>query len=119
MTVAVGGAPTVGGTTTTVLVGAAVTVTGVGVAAGTVSDTTIVEVRLGAGVSVGKNVPVGAGVDEFTGVTVGVENIGAPNSLHPRSGAAPVNPVIGLGGTGSPLPATNWMTPLSMAGDPD
>src|SRR5688572_8695350 len=105
--VAVGeAAATVGDATATVLVGAAVTVTGVAVA-GTVADGTIVDVRLGADVSVGKNVPVGAGVDEVTGVAVGVEKIGAPNSLHPRSGAAPVNPVIGLGGTGSPLLATN------------
>ena len=96
-----------GGTTITVLVGAAVTVTGVAVKAGRVADATIVDVRLGAGVSVGKNVPVGAGVDEVTGVAVSVEKIGAPNSLHPRSGAAPVYPVIGLGGTGSPLLATN------------
>ncbi|HLF73128.1 MAG TPA: hypothetical protein VI524_02190, partial [Anaerolineales bacterium] len=43
---------------------------------------------------------------------------GLPNSLHPRSGAAPANPVMGLGGTGSPFAATYCVTPLSMAGEP-
>ena len=50
---------------------------------------------------------------------VGVMNIGLPNSLHPRSGAAPANPVIGSGGTGSPLLATYCVTPLSIAGEVD
>ena len=56
-------------------------------------------------------------VGEGMGEAVGVITIGLPNSLQPRSGAAPVNPAIGAGGIGSPLAAINWVIPLSMAGD--
>jgi len=63
-----------------------------------------VDVRVGSGVNV-STVAVGKGVSEETGVGVGVGNIGAPNSLHPRSGDMPVKPVNGLGGTCSPLTA--------------
>ena len=64
-----------------------------------------------AGVTPGGSVIVGRGVG------VGVTNAGLPYSLHPTSGAAPRKPVIGYGGTGSPLVAIYCGTPLSMAGE--
>ena len=56
-----------------------------------------VDVGLESGVMDG-GVMVGGTVAEAikVGVTVGVGKIGAPNSLQPRSGAAPVKPVIGV-----------------------
>ena len=54
--------------------------------------------RVAVIVSVGVEVigvKVGSGVREEIKVAVGVKNIGAPNSLQPKSGAAPVYPVIG------------------------
>ena len=63
---------------------------------------TTVDVRAGSGVKVSA-VAVGRGVSDETGVEVGVMKIGDPNSRHPRSGAAPAKPRIGLGGTNSPL----------------
>src|SRR5574342_305383 len=85
-----------------VLVAKGAGVTGVAVAGSGVGEATV-------GVT-GVSVPVGGGVGEegvrlAGGVQVGVMNAGVPNSLQPRSGAAPVNPVIGLGGTGSPFAA--------------
>ena len=64
-----------------------------------------------AGVTPGGSVIVGRGVG------VAVTNAGLPYSLHPRSGAVPRNPVIGYGGTGSPLAAIYCVTPLSIAGE--
>ena len=69
-----------------------------------------VKVRVGNKVAV---IEVGDGIGE----AVGVMTIGLPNSLHPRSGAAPIKPVSGLGGTSSPLGAAYCETPLSIAGD--
>lgn len=105
---------------------------GVGVTA-TVGGAGEVEVAVGTGtvgeggaaVTVGREVKVGTVAVGETGVTVdvgeggtgvgsvgegrgeavGVITMGLPNSLHPRSGAAPTNPVSGLGGMGSPLTA--------------
>jgi len=114
---------TVGGASVNVAAGEA-GVTGVDV---------IVEtgVRVGDADTVGKGVKVnveegtgeggitpGGSVTEGRGVGVGVINAGLPYSLHPRSGATPINPVIGLSGTGSPLAARYCETPLSMAGEP-
>ena len=62
----------------------------------------VTAVRVGAGVNV-STVALGRGVAEEMGVGVGVIKIGAPNSLHPKSGDAPPNPAIGLGGICSPL----------------
>jgi hypothetical protein len=62
------------------VLGVLVTVTGVG-EPGT-------DVRVGMGVNV-STVAEGRGVSDEMGVGVGVINIGAPNSLHPKSGAAP------------------------------
>ena len=69
----------------------------------------------GCGVAVGAAVPVPVGAGEAVAVTgsvpvgegsgVGVIKMGLPNSLHPRSGAEPVKPVRGVGGTASPLAA--------------
>ena len=80
----------------------------------------------GRGVNVAIAVAVGVtgvrlarGVTDGIGEAVGVMNMGLPNSLHPKSGAAPVKPVIGVGGMGSPLFAINCVTPLSIAGEPD
>ena len=72
----------------------------------------------GAGVNV--NVADGTGVGnvgEGKGEAVGVMMMGLPNSLQPRSGAAPIKPASGLRGTGSPLTVTYWGTPLSIAGE--
>ena len=74
-----------------VMVGEAVGKPGVAVAVGGVGDT---GVNVNAGVSV-TGVKVARGVKEATGVSVGVIKMGAPNSRHPRSGAAPIKPVIG------------------------
>ncbi len=87
-------------------------------------------VRLGAGVIVttvavgmiGANVKVGEGVSvamvgDGMGEAVGVITIGLPNSLQPRSGAAPINPVSGCAGTASPPTVMYCATPLSMAGE--
>ena len=82
---------------------------GAGVTGVTVGDVEVGVIEVGeAGtvVKVGNGVKEGRGVGEEMGVEVGVMNIGEPNSLHPRSGA-PVNPVSGAGGMGSPLFATN------------
>ena len=100
----------------------------VAVAGGTVGETGVEVCVAGSGVAeAGAVVPVAVG-DTCVGVTgsvgegmvvgVGVMKIELPNSLHPRSGDAPVNPVIGLGGIGSPLLAVYCVTPLSMAGEP-
>jgi len=75
--------------------------------AGTVGEAGA-EVFVGTGVKVttvavgetGVNVKVGAmvgaaEVGDGMGEAVGVITIGLPNSLQPRSGAAPVNPMIG------------------------
>ena len=81
-----------------------------------VKVTTVAVGVIGINVKVGNTVgvtEVGSGIGE----AVGVMMIGLPNSLHPRSGAAPVNPVSGLGGMSSPLGAAYCETPLSMAGD--
>lgn len=95
---------------------------------------TSVDVIVGTGVrvadEVGKGVNVkvaegtgeagitpGGSVAEGGGAGVGVMNAGLPNSLHPRSGAAPRNPVIGLNGIGSPFVAVYCEIPLSMAGE--
>ena len=115
--VTVGGA-VVGDAITAVLVGGTVGEPGVTVGVSGVAEAGMVAVIVSVGVTV-TGVNVGRGVSELTGVGEGVIKIGAPNSLHPRSGAAPVYPVIGCGGIGSPLTATYWMTPLSMAGEPD
>ena len=64
-----------------------------------------------AGVTPGGSVIVGKGVG------VAVTKAGLPYSLHPRSGAAPRNPVSGYNGTGSPLAAIYCVTPLSIAGE--
>ena len=69
-----------------------------------------VKVRLGNSVGVTE---VGSGIGEAVGVIM----IGLPNSLHPRSGAAPINPVSGFGGISSPLGAAYCETPLSIVGD--
>lgn len=87
-------------------------------------------VRVADGDMVGKGVKVnveegtgdgsitpGGSVAEGGGAGVGVTKAGLPNSLHPRSGAVPRKPVIGLNGTGSPLAARYCETPLSMAGE--
>ncbi len=71
---------------------------------------------IGVNVAVGEDVSV-ATVGEGMGEAVGVNTIGAPNSLHPRSGAAPTKPVSGLGGTGSPLAVIYCATPRSIAGE--
>ena len=110
------------------IVGAVVAVAGATVGEG-IADGGITVV-VGSGVSVmtvavgvmGVNESVGAivavtEVGEGSGEAVGVITIGLPNSRHPRSGAAPIKPVRGLGGTSSPLAAAYWETPLSMAGD--
>src|SRR5687767_4623021 len=85
-------------------------------------------VRVGDEVGKGVNVNVeegtgeagttpGGSVTEGRGVGVAVTKAGLPNSLHPRSGAGPINPVSGLNGTGSPFVAICCETPLSMAGE--
>lgn len=88
---------------------------GVLVAITVVGEATMAVV-VGNGVSV-TGVMVGIGVAEEIRVDTGVVNIGAPTSLQPRSGAAPANTAIGLGGTNSPLLAVYCVTPLSMAGE--
>ncbi len=105
----------------TVAVGKEVGGTGVSVA-GVVGETTVgdagsVKVALGEALGV-TGVRLAIGVMDGVTDAVGVINSGLPNSRHPRSGAAPVNPVIGLGGISSPLFATYCVTPLSMAGEP-
>src|SRR5688572_13591182 len=65
-----------------------------------------VKVKVEEGTGVGGVTP-GGSVGEGGAVGVAVTNAGLPNSLHPRSGAAPRKPVIGRGGTGSPLAAKN------------
>jgi len=110
------GAITVG--EATVAEGCAVGELGVTVGVRGVAEAAMVGVMVNVGVKV-TGVKVGKGVSELIGVGVGVMNIGAPNSLHPKSGAAPVKPVIGFGGIGSPLTATYCVTPLSIAGDPE
>ena len=106
----------------------------VAVGRGTVGMGTVGEagagVRVGRGVAVttitvgviGVNVKVGEGVSvtvvgEGMGEAVGVITIGLPNSLQPRSGAAPINTVSGLDGIGSPLTSIYCATPRSMAGE--
>lgn len=114
-----------------VVVAAAVGETGVDVAGGDVGDGCCVDVDVtGGGVAetdvavavdndVGDpSVAVVKGVFVGTADGVGVIKIGLPNSRHPRSGAAPANPVIGEGGIGSPFDATYCATPRSMAGEP-
>ena len=88
-------------------VGVTVGAPGVKVAVGGVGDT---GVNVNTAVSV-TGVKVGKGVKEATGVSVGVMKIGAPYSRHPRSGAAPTNPVIGKGGIGSlfGIPKTSFI----------
>jgi len=103
MLVAVGEAVSVGVAEAGIVGG--VGVSGVEVAGTGVSEPAV-DVRVGRGVS-DSAVVVGRGVNEEMGVGVDVGNIGAPNSLHPRSGAMPVNPAIGVGGTSSPLFALN------------
>ncbi len=71
---------------------------------------------IGVNVVVGEDVSV-AIVGEGMGEAVGVTTSGAPNSLQPRSGAAPTNPVSGLVGTGSPLTVIYCATPRSIAGE--
>ena len=114
--VAVGGgtvvAVKVAGTVVAVADGAGVTgVTVGGVVVGEIG----VVVDAGLGVSA---VVVPRGMEEEMGVGEGVIKIGEPSSLQPRSGA-PIKPVIGEGGTASPLFAINWAIPLSIAGEPD
>src|SRR5688572_27007368 len=75
-----------------------------------------VNVRVADGIGEGGTTP-GGSVTEGRGVGVGVTIAGLPNSLHPRSGAAPRKPVIGLNGTGSPFAAMDCETPLSIAGE--
>src|SRR4026209_1615721 len=65
--------------------------------------------------TVGEMADVGEGI----GDAVGVSTTGLPHSRQPRSGAAPRNPVIGLGGMSSPFAAINCVTPLSIAGEED
>ena len=74
--------------------GAAVFVAGIvgeGVAVGVsgVAEAGMVGVKVNVRVGV-TGVSVGIGVSELIGVGDGVIKIGAPNSLHPKSGAAPV-----------------------------
>lgn len=90
---------------------------GGGVTDGT--DVSVTTVAVGeTGVKDGTRVMVGvADVGDGIGEVVGVIMIGLPNSLHPRSGAAPINPVIGLGGMASPLVAISCATPRSIAGE--
>ena len=102
--VAVGGL-VVGDAIATVFVGGTVGETGVTV--GVIGVRVAGGVAVLIGVMVGViGVKVGKGVKDAIRVAVGVKNIGAPNSLQPRSGAAPVYPVIGWGGIGSPSLAT-------------
>ena len=114
---AVGGA-VVGDAITAVLVGGTVGEPGVTVGVTGVAEAGMVGVMVRVNVGV-TGVIVGRGVSELIGVGDGVINMGAPNSLHPRSGAAPVYPVIGCGGISSPFVAKNCVMPLSMAGEPD
>ena len=88
--VTVGGA-VVGDAGATVFVGGTVGEMGVGVTVGVmgVAEGGIVGVIVSVGVIV-TGVSVGRGVSELMGVGEGVMKIGAPNSLHPKSGAAPV-----------------------------
>src|SRR6266508_3236130 len=94
--------------------------TGVAVAGPGVAVTTMAVWVLSVG-SVGRGctVIVAKSVGGGIGDGVAVMNAGLPNSLHPRSGAGPTKPVIGIGGTFSPFAATNWAMPLSIAGEPD
>src|SRR5215211_1364232 len=94
-TVTVGG----GATVTTVAVGGIVVNVGVTVGTGTVGET--------------------ANVGDGMGEAVGVMTIGLPNSRHPRSGAAPMKPVMAPAGINSPLTAVYCVTPLSIAGEED
>ena len=98
------GVGTVGEAGATVVVGTDVNVSTVSV--GGIG----VEVSVGASVGV---MEVGDGI----GDAVGVITMGLPNSLQPRSGAAPMNPVRGEGGTNSPFAAAYCVTPLSIAGE--
>ena len=86
--VAVGGA-VVGDAGATVFVGKTVGELGVTLGVMGVAEGGIVGVMVSVGVIV-TGVSVGRGVSELMGVGDGVMNIGAPNSLHPKSGAAPV-----------------------------
>ena len=76
------------------LVGGTVGETGVSVGVMGVPVAGSVAVIVGVGVQ-GIGVKVDSGVREEIRVAVGVKNIGAPNSLQPKSGAAPAYPVIG------------------------
>jgi hypothetical protein len=81
-----------------------------------VAVTTVAVGETGVNVNVSVMVAV-AKVGEGMGEAVGVITIGLPNSLHPRSGAEPMNPTMGFGGMGSPLAAINCATPRSIAGE--
>lgn len=77
-------------------------------------------VKVAAGDTVGETgVNVAAGVKDGVAGAPGMKNAGLPYSRQPRSGAAPVNAVMGVAGTGSPLLVTYCVTPLSIAGEPD
>ena len=84
--VGVGEVPAVGDAETPVEVGSGVS--GVDVAGMGVFEP-LIAVCVGAGVN-DSTVAVAGGVKERMAVGVEDENIGAPNSLHPKSGAAPV-----------------------------
>src|SRR5688500_3571938 len=83
---------------------------------GDVKVTTVAVGETGVIVGMEDGVSV-AKVGDGMGVAVGVMTIGLPNSLQPKSGAAPMKPVLGTGGIGSPSADTYWATPLSMAGE--
>lgn len=107
----------VGGAGEVAVGGAVVGEAGSGVTDGTgVNVTTVGVGEIGVKVKVSVMVGV-AKVGDGMGEAVGVITIGLPNSLHPRSGAEPINPVMGLGGIGSPLAATYCATPRSIAGE--
>ena len=86
--VAVGGT-VVGEAGAAVSVGGTVGDPGVTVGVMGVAEEGIVGVMVNVGIRA-TGVSVGRGVSELMGVGDGVMNIGAPNSLHPKSGAAPV-----------------------------
>jgi len=71
------------------------------VADGDIGDTGNVNVAIADAVGV-IGVKLATGVIDGVMDAVGVMNSGLPNSRHPRSGAAPVNPVMGVGGINSP-----------------
>ena len=97
------------GAEVSVIVGrAGVGVTGVAVGNGvTVTTVGVGGIDVSVKVIVGRGVTEIAKVGEGMGEAVGVIMIGLPYSLHPRSGAAPMYPVMGLAGISSPLTAVN------------